>query len=170
MNRATMARWLFCVLLLGAGAAAAAHQATKYGVTVTPEKNVDFKQFHSYIWQRAQPSADKAVDAQIILAVDRELARLGMAKVDSRPADVVVGYASLLRTDTDLKGPTDSKGLLPQYPVGTLVVVLLDPETSRRLLRMRVDLPIQTQRDRLPGEIDRAVAKMFAEYPKKPAK
>ena len=153
-----MGRWLFCILVLGAATAAGADQVTKYGVTVTPEKNVDFQRFRSYVWQRGQPSADKAVDAQIILAVDRELARLGMAKVDSRPADVVVSYASLLRTDTDLKGPTNSKGLLPQYPVGTLVVVLLDPDTSRRLLRMRVDLPIETQRDRLPAEIDRAVA------------
>jgi hypothetical protein len=164
-----MTRWLFCVLVLGAVAGATA-QVTKYGVTVTPEKGVDFNQFHSYVWDRGQPSTDKAVDAQIMLAVDRELARLGMAKADARPADVVVAYASLLRTDTDLKGQADSKGRLPQYPVGTLVVVLREPETGRRLLRMRVDLPIETQRDRLPADIDRAVAKMFAEYPKKPAR
>jgi hypothetical protein len=163
-----MPRWLICALVLVAVAAAGADQATKYGVTVTPEKNVDYGQFRSYVWQRAQPAADKAVDAQIISAVDRELARLGMAKADARPADVVVAYSSLLRTDTDLKGATNSKGLLPQYPVGTLVVVLLDPETGRRLLRMRADLPIETQRERLPGEIDRAVASMFAKYPKKP--
>jgi hypothetical protein len=156
--------------VLGAGAATGASQVTKYGVTVTPEKNVDYAQFHSYVWQRAQPAADKSVDAQITSAVDRELARLGMAKVDSRPADVVVAYSSVLRTDTDLKGPADSKGLLPQYPVGTLVVVLLEPETGRRLLRMRVDLPIETHRERLPGEIDRAVATLFAKYPKKPSK
>jgi hypothetical protein len=35
---------------------------------------------------------------------------------------------------------------------------------------MRADLPSETQRERLPGEIDRAVASMFAKYPKKPAK
>lgn len=165
-----MTKWLFWVLVLGAGVAAAANQVTKYGVTVTREENVDFHKFHSYVWQRAQPSADRAVDAQIISAVDRELAHLGMVKMDSRPADVVVTYSSLLRTDTDLKGPANADGRLPQYPVGTLVVVLLDPATSRRLLRMRVDLPIETQRDRLPGDIDRAVARMFAEYPKKPPK
>ncbi len=165
-----MNRWMVFVLLLGVTAAAGASQVTKYGVTVNAEKNVDFKKFHSYVWQRAQPSPDKEIDAQIISSVDRELAHLGMVKMDAKPADVVVAYSSLTRTDTDLKGKPDSKGLLPQYPVGTLVVVLLEPDTSQRLLRMRVDLPIDTERDRLPGEIARAVAKMFAEYPKKPAK
>jgi hypothetical protein len=65
----------------------------------------------------------------------------------------------------DLKGKVDAKGNLPQFPVGTLIVTLHDPASFRQLLRMRVDLPIDTQRDQLEASINKAVEMMFAEYP-----
>ena len=152
-------------LVLAAVSAGAARQMPTYGVQVTAEKNVDFAAFHTYSWRRAQPSALKTIDAQIVGAVDRELAALGMTKAASGSSDVVVMYSSLTRTDVDLKGKTDSKGLLPQYWVGTLVVDFADPISDRRLLRLRLDLPIETEPAQLEAAINRGVALMFAEYP-----
>jgi hypothetical protein len=152
------------VLLATTAAAAPPRQMPKYGVTVTPEKNVNYTQLRTYAWRRAQPSQDKAVDSQIVAAIDRELAALGMTKGTER-VDTLVGYGSLTRTDVNLKGKEDAKGLLPQYWVGTLVVVFTDPATERRLLRMRVDLPIDIKPDELHRAIDKAVALMFAKYP-----
>jgi hypothetical protein len=143
----------------------AASQTTKYGVTVLAEKNVDFAAKRTYAWRTAQPSPDKTIDAQIVAAIDRELAALGMTKPPSGPADVLVSYASLTRTDVNLKGQADDRGLLPEYRVGTLVIAMYDPASNRRLLRLRADLPIEVPRSGLEGEINKAVAMMFAEYP-----
>ena len=145
--------------------AAAAAQVTKYGAAVTPEKNVDYTKLQTYSWRRANGSPIKTIDAQIVAAIDRELAALGMMKAEAGSPDVFISYSSLTRTDVDLKGKTDAKGLLPQHSVGTLVVLLHEPSTDRRLLRMRVDVPIETDAARLAGEIDRAVNLMFAQYP-----
>ena len=137
----------------------------KYGVTVTPEKNVDYGSFRTYEWRRAQPSSDKTIDAQITSAIDKELLALGITKAASSPPDVYVAYSSLTRTDVDLKGKQDEKGLLPQSWVGTLIVAFNEPATDRRLLRMRVDLPIDIQPGQLEAAINNAVSVMFAEYP-----
>ena len=140
-------------------------QTPKYGVTVTAEKNVDFAKFRTYSWTAGQPSALKIVDAQVIAAVDRELGALGLTKVASGPVDVLATYYSLSRTDVDVKAKPDSKGLQPQYWVGTLVVALLEPGSLRRLLRLRVDQPIETESAKLEATINSAVAAMFAQYP-----
>jgi hypothetical protein len=137
----------------------------KYGVTVEAEKKVNFAAFKSYSWTRGQPSPDRTVDAQIVAAVDRELGRLGMTKAASGTGDVLATYFSLTRTDVDLRGKPDEKGLRPQYSVGTLSVALLEPESRRRLLRMRLDTPIDTEPAKLEAAINSGVAEMFEKYP-----
>jgi Domain of unknown function (DUF4136) len=137
----------------------------KYGVTVTADKHVDFTKFKTYSWTSAQPSADKQIDARVVAAVDRELGLLGMTKATSGPGDVLATYYSLSRTDVNVKAKADSEGRLPQYSVGTLVVALLDPESRQRLLRLRVDEPLDIDPAKLDATIDGAVAALFAKYP-----
>jgi hypothetical protein len=160
-----MNRLLIAAMVLATAAVPAAAQKPKYGVQVTAEKGVDFAKFRTYTWTRAQPSPDKTVDAQITAAVDRELAALGMTKAASGPGDVQVSYFSLSRTDVDVEGKKDAKGLLPQYWVGTLVVAMNEPASNLRVLRMRVDLPIDIQPNQLESAINHAAELMFAEYP-----
>jgi hypothetical protein len=143
----------------------AAAQMPKYGVTVTAEKGVDFAKFKTYSWTVGQPSAVKAINSQVIAAVDRELSALGMTKAASGPGDVLATYYSLTRTDVNVKAEPDAAGVRPQYPVGTLVVAMLEPASRRRLLRMRVDQPIDTEPAKLEAAINDAVAALFAEYP-----
>ena len=158
-----------CVMVAAVAAALGA-QKTKYGVTVTAEKNVDFTKFKSYSWTRGQPSPSKSVDARIAAAVDRELTALGMQKAASGPGDVLVAYDSLTRTDLDATGKADERGNRPEYRVGILTVALLDPAKRQPLLRLRVDRPIEGESATLDEAIDSAVAEMFASYPTRKSK
>ena len=160
MKRFTVAIGLCAVITT-----APAGQMPKYGVTVTADKHVDFAKFKTYAWTGGQPSANKQIDARVVAAVDRELDALGMTKATSGPRDVLVTYYSLSRTDVNLKAKPDSEGRLPQYWVGTLVVALLDQGSRQRLLRLRIDQPIEIERAKLDPTIDGAVTALFAEYP-----
>jgi hypothetical protein len=148
-------------------AAELAAQGPKYGATATAEKNVDFAKFQTYSWQKGQPAFDKTIDAQIVAAVDAELARLGMTRTTSAPFDVLVTYYSIARTDVDLKGKPDAKGQLPQLTVGTLAIALLEPPSLRRVLRLKIDKPIDTEPAKLEAAINSAVAEMFTKFPKR---
>ena len=160
-----MKRLIVGIGMCGVLMTGAAGQSPKYGVTVTAEKNVDFAKFKTYSWTTGQPSADKTIDARVIAAVDRELGALGLTKAADGPGDVLATYYSLSRTDVNLKGKPDSKGSLPQYWVGTLVVALLDPGSRQRLLQLRTDQPIEIDPAKLAATIDSAVTALFAEYP-----
>jgi Domain of unknown function (DUF4136) len=162
-----MKRFAVTIALCAGLAASPAGQIPmpKYGVTVTADKHVDFAKFKTYSWTSGQPSADERIDARVIAAVDHELGLLGMTKATSGPGDVLATYYSLSRTDVNVKAKPDSEGRLPQYSVGTLVVALLDPESRQRLLRLRVDEPIDVDPAKLDATIDGAVAALFAKYP-----
>ena len=157
---------LIAGLVLGAAVMASAAQMPKYGVTVTVDKKVDFAKFKTYSWTKGQPSALKQVDAEIMAAVDHELAGVGMTKAVTGSGDVMVAYYSLTRTDVDVNGKEDASGKRPENQVGTLMVAFLDPASRARLVRMRIDKPI-TEADsaKLKPEIDEAVSEIFAKYP-----
>ena len=146
-------------------AAPAAGQQSKYGVKVNAEKNVDFSKFKTYSWVPGQPSADKTINAQIMAAVDKELAGVGMTKADGGAGDVTVSYYSLTRTDVDLNAKANAQGVSPQYTVGSLMVALLEKGTGKRLLRLRADKKISAEPAKLEAAINEAVAEMFTKYP-----
>ena len=94
-----------------------------------------------------------------------------MTKATSGTGDVLVAYYSLSRTGVATDGKPDEKGVRPQFPVGTLMVALLEPGTYRRLLRMRIDKPIDAAPERFEAEVNAAVAELFTKYPtRQPAK
>jgi len=137
-------------------------QVTKYGVTVTEQKNVDYSAFKTYSWTPGRGAYLKATDAHIKAAIDRELAALGMKKVAGESGDVLVMYQSLTRSDIDLKGEISGD---KAYPVGTLVVALLRPGNHKELLRLRTDKPIDVAPGKLEAAIDSAVTELFERYP-----
>ena len=155
-----------CVLCALPAVIVQAQAPPKYGVTVNvDDKKADFASFKTYAWQRGQASFDKAIDTQIVAAVDDELAKLGLVKGTGDAVDVLVTYASTNRTDVDLKGKPDASGVRPKYRVGTLVVVFMNPKTRNRLLRLRVDQPIDAEPDALQATIRNVVTQMFEHYP-----
>jgi hypothetical protein len=152
-------------LFFAAIVAVPAAQMPTYGARVTVAKGVDAAKFKTYSWTKGGPSTDKAVDAQIVAAVDRELKGLGLTKAASGPGDVLVTYYSLRRTDVDLKAKPDAAGALPQYPVGSLLVAMMDPGTRRRLIQLRTDKPIDVDPSKAEPVINSAVTELFAKYP-----
>jgi Domain of unknown function (DUF4136) len=151
-----------CCLAVAANAAA---QKQKYGVSVSAEKGVDFSKFKTYSWTSGQPSPIKEIDTHIVEAIDRELAALGMTKAAPGPGDVLVSYGSLSRTAVDLNAKAAPNETRPRYYVGTIVVVFSQPETLKRLLRLRVDQPTEATPEKIEESIDTALAALFAKYP-----
>ena len=176
MTRAFSRHHRFCtpvtlvVVLLGAAHLAVAGQQMKYGVSVKAAKPAALAKAKTYVWTKSQPSFDKDVDRQIVAAVDRELAARGLTKLESGPSDVVVTYASVSRTDTDLKSKPSASGALREYAVGTLVVDMRDPANRQSLFRVRMDTPIDKDPEKLEAAINAAVAAMFEKYPKTAAR
>jgi hypothetical protein len=152
-------------LVLSVIAVAGVTAQLQYGVTVKAEKGVDFAKIKTYTWSNGQPAPNKTIDAQITAAVDRELQAVGLTKAASGPADVVVMYYSLRRTDVDVKAKPDASGSRPQFAVGTLAVALFDPPKKKQLLHMRLDKPIDADPAKAEDTINKAVAEMFQKYP-----
>jgi hypothetical protein len=160
---------LACVLVGVRDLVVVAGQQPKYGVTVKVAKAAALAKAKSYSWTASQPSPVKSINAQIIAAVDRELGALGFTKAASGKGDVVATYASISRTDVDVKSKPDASGFRREFAVGTLVVDLRDPATRQPLFRVRIDTPIDAEPDQLEAAIDAAVAAMFEKYPTRAA-
>jgi hypothetical protein len=160
-SRLSIAGALFIVL-----AVTAAAQMPDYGITVKSDKKTDFSKLKSYKWESGWKAYDKNIHQTILDAVDRELKELGLEKRDSGAADVMVTYATVRRTDVDLKSkPSQGEAGRKQYDVGSLVVLMLEPGTRKELFRARVDKPIEVDVAKVQAVIDEAVREMFAKYP-----
>ena len=144
-------------------------QTTKYGVTVDVSNAPVLLKASTYMFVPGQPVYDKAVDALIVAAIDREMTARGMKKVDSGPSDVVVTYLSVRRTDVDLKSkPSTKDGTLREYAVGTLVVSVTDPvDRQKRLFTARSDQPLDLNPATYETTVKTVTAAIFEKYPRK---
>jgi uncharacterized protein DUF4136 len=129
-------------VLVSIAVTAAAGYTPKYRVKVQADKHTDFSKLRTYSWMDSHPASIPAVDAQIVRAIEGELAALGLTKVPSGTGDVVATYTSMTRTDVNTKSKPIAKDYRAEYSVATLVVSLLEPETLKPLLQLRVDWPI----------------------------
>jgi Domain of unknown function (DUF4136) len=155
------------LMLLGALTGTVTAQTPKYRVTVTVDKSADFSTIHTYAWTTGWSSHAPDVDRHIHAAIDRELQAVGLARVDAGESDVQVTYASLSRVDVDLHSKMDPvTKMRREYPVGSLVVMLLEPQTRRELFKARADKPLDT--GTIESIVDGIVAEMFAKYPGRP--
>jgi len=140
----------------------------KYGTTATVAKNFNPATVKTYTWTPGRPSTDKTIDAQIMAAVDKELAAVGLQPNAAGPGDVLVTYYSISRTDVDVKAKPDEKGLRPEHTVGSLVVALLDPASRKPVVQLRIDKPVD--RADIEGSINTLVPELFTKYPGREAK
>jgi hypothetical protein len=160
------AAWLLACTLLPASGLTLAGQQTKYGISVMTSKPEALAKAKTYSWTVSHPAVDKAVHQRIVSAVDRELRTRGLSKVAAGPSDLTVTYASLTRTDIDLKKA--ERGEASEYAVGLLIVDVRDPSNRSSLFRVRLDTPIDGDRAALDATIDSAVVAMFEKYPRPP--
>jgi len=137
---------------------------SKYEPVVKRIKPAALAKARTYAWTERHAAFDTLTDARIVAAIDRELESRGLMKLTSGSSDLVVAYASLTKTAVNLKS-TPSKGALPEYPVGTLVVELSEPTTHEALYRVQIDTPIERELGAIEATIDAAVKALFEKYP-----
>ena len=153
---------LTCGLL---GASYAGVAAQPYGVTVTASQPAQLSKARTYQWTEKLPALDKAANDLIVAAVDRELSKRGLTKVTSGRSDTIVSYASVTRTDVDLKSTPAKDGSLREFRVGSIVLDLRDGAGSQSLFRVRMDKPLESDKAKLEATINAAIAEMFEKYP-----
>jgi hypothetical protein len=139
-----------------------------YGLTVNVDKDIDFSRIKTYAWAPGWSAYDDNVDREIVAAMERHLAILGLTKVDEGTCDVLVSYEALRRSDVDLKSTTSDPltHARIERPVGTLAIFVQEPGTGRQLFRARVDIPLESDPTRLQAQVARWVAVAFEQYPK----
>jgi hypothetical protein len=140
---------------------------TKYKVTATVAKDVDFDQVMTYSWTYGKPSLNKDLDAWIVAAVDQELAAAGLIKTIAVLGDVLATYESVSRTELGLGTPEDGAGQ-PLRWMGSINVSLLNRGNRSPIVRFRLGSPIDVETPQLHAEIDLIVMEMFAKYPGRP--
>ncbi len=161
-----MKRTTMILFVLGFLTVTAAAQRPKYGVSATFDRKTDFSALKSYVWRPGWPATDKAVHAQIMAAIDRQMSGVGFEKREREPADVAIYYASVRRTDVDLSSDMDeATKLRREYPVGTLVVLMKDPQSGKEFFRGRADKILQLDPAGLNAVIESAVTEIFEKYP-----
>ena len=157
-----MSGWIVALALTGAMSAPAPQ---KLHITVRADKQVNFAALHSYAWAPRWTAFAPAVDERIVAAINRELTSLGLTRRIGPPVDVLVGYGSVPRTNVDLDGAVGTSGRYPEYPVGTLVVVLMEPGSRREWFRARAVAPVDPDPTHVDQAIDMIISRIFAHYP-----
>ena len=159
------ARSLMLGLLLCGAAVPATAQIPRVKVAATADKHVNFETLGTYSWSSGWSAFDASVDRQIVSTVDRSLARLGLVKMES-DGDVSVTYGAMVRTDVDLKSKKQGPNKVRrEYPVGIVVVLLLEPGTDHELYRARADVPLASEPEAVVRQIELVVSRMFDDYP-----
>ena len=147
------------------------------------DRNARFSQFRTYAWTRGTELADQLHHARVVRSIEGQLSTKGLTRVqpDAKP-DVLVAYHT--RFDRNLQinafgsgwggprfgGLRSGTATTQELLTGTLVVDVIDARTNAMAWRGMASGDINTaarpeQRDK---NINRAVQKMFKNYPAKP--
>jgi hypothetical protein len=157
-----MSTWILVLAMFGAVITEPLPTAR---ITVKYDKHTDFRTLRTYTWTSGWSAFRPSLDRQIVALVDRELAAHGFSRCERKPCDVLVAYRALQRTEVGVHDHRDGKaGVYPEYPVGSLMILMLEGQTRRELFRVRADMPVDIE-IKLDEQIDSIVSRMFARYP-----
>jgi hypothetical protein len=166
------------LLLVALGTALAQHVQTDF------DHKANFTQYKTYSWQEIKP-ADSLWDARIKDAVDAQLAAKGWTQVQSA-GDVAIVAIKTTQTQRTLQtfydgfgggwrwrgfgGMGESTTTEQDYKEGTLVVDLYDAKTKQLVWRGSAEDTISDKAEKNEKNLDKAVAKMFKDFPPGSAK
>jgi len=104
---------LLALLLVMGGAGQAYAQDVRYNF----DKQADFASFKTYKWVvlNGAPPLSDLVDRQIKEALDVELAKKGLSKVDNDSADLYIGYQSAISTEKEFSSYSAGWGYGPGW-------------------------------------------------------
>jgi Domain of unknown function (DUF4136) len=159
-------------------------------VKVEYDKKNDFNRFKTYYWGRPPEEYLRPILAAMVMgAVDHNLQQIGLKKVESGGDLVIEAYGSL-DTEMSVVGVPDIYYFPPVYgyqwwgqPVfmpgtstatllkkGTLVIDLADPKLKQLQWRGIATADVNpTKKEKALQTMEKSVAKMFKDYPGKPA-
>ncbi len=134
---------------------------------------------------RSTGSEDQLIDQEIKRAVDEQLAQKGLTKVEKN-ADLQVTYHAAIHQDVGINlsgfgwggrglgGMWDGsiQGQTSTIPIGTLVVDLYDPAGKQLIWRGDASKTIDLKKDpdKNYKNLQKAIAKLFKNYPPEPNK
>ena len=156
------------LLALSLATATAAAETPDYGVSLKVAKKAELAKVKTYSWGSSHAAIDKAVDSQIVAAIERELAGLGLTKVTQGSGDALVAYHTVVRRDVDTKKKT-APDEVPGYLVGVISIEVRAASTKDVVFQVRIDKPLDIDRAQLAPVIDEAVKAMLERYPRPPA-
>ena len=160
------------------------------GLAVAQKTNIDwdrsanFSNYHTYMWEKSPHPAKGFWDQRIMDAVDKELQAKGLTKVDSNP-DMWAVYSNSIHDQKQVVGtgygfgPGWGWGYWGPSTVnyntyvtrqGTLVVELADAKDKELLWRGSATDTISDNSNKNINILNKAVAKLFQNYPPKEKK
>jgi len=145
--------------------------------TVDWDHNVtDFSTFKTYCWVKpVRPTPNPLMDQRIIAAIDAQLSAKGLQKLESG-GDLLVTYSAGIRRETSavatgMGGWRMGGGMARVDPVvenkGTLVVDLSSGQNKNLIWRGVAADTLSDNPDKNTKKIDKAVDKLFKNYPPK---
>ena len=171
------------LMLLGLCAAA---QDVRYNF----DKDTDFSKLKTYEWVllKGAPQLSSMVDKQIKAAIDAELAKKGLTKVDNDSADLYIGYQTAIKQETEFTSYNSSWGYGPGWygggwygapgtsvttgqtstiNIGSLVLDMYDSAHKDLVWRGVVSksLDPKAKPDKQTKNLNKSVAKLLKNYP-----
>jgi hypothetical protein len=175
----TRALLLFAILLL------IASQAKAQKVTTDFAPGTDFSQYHTYTWGEGRPARDPLIGQRIVAGIEAQLAAKGLRKAgEGEGVDLIVVYQTATDTRTEINtynsggwygwgygwGGGYSQTRVSKIPVGQLIVDLGDVKNKKFVWRGKATSTISDKPEKVNKMLDKALAKMFENYPPKPKK
>jgi Domain of unknown function (DUF4136) len=146
------------------------------------DRQANFSDYHTYAWQKSPHPAKGFWDQRIMDAVDQRLQAKGLTKVDSNP-DMWVVYSNSIHDQKETVGtgynmgpywgwgwwggPTTTTYNTWVTKIGTLVVELSDAKQHELLWRGSATDTISDNSNKNIKTLDKALDKMFKNYPPK---
>jgi hypothetical protein len=177
MKQRVLVALVFCVLVSSA--------AFAQKINVDWDRSLNFADFHTYSWEPSPNPAKGFWDQRIKDAVDKQLQAKGLTKVDSNP-DLWVVYSNSIHDQKQVVGT--GYGFGPGWgwgwgwgpdqvtyntyvtKVGTLVVELADAKDKELAWRGSATDTISDNSNKNINTLDKAVQKLFKNYPPKEKK
>ena len=149
------------------------------------DRSANFANFHTYAWEPSPHAAKGFWNDRIIDAVNKELQAKGLTKVDSNP-DMWVVYSNSIKDQKQVVGTGYNMG--PGWywggwggpdqvtyntyvtKTGTLVVELADAKNKNLLWRGSATDTISDNSNKNINNLNKAVTKLFQNYPPKEKK
>lgn len=140
------------------------------------DHDLDFRRFHTYSWGAHEGASSASVERRILAAVDRQLNRKGLARVE-RGGDLEVNVRATVDPAYDViawehgRGPRwggmPAEVQLREESVGAVEVELIDAATHRRAWRGRGvgALPAEPSPEERAARIEEGAAKLFRSFP-----